>query len=513
MNYSMIRYILSSVLGFEGLFLLLPAMVGGIYGEKEGWIYFAVAAGSLLLGMLGRIKKPESSVFYSREGFMAVSLSWIILSLVGAVPLRMTGEFPSYIDALFETISGFTTTGASVLSSVEELARCTAFWRCFTHWIGGMGVLVFIMAILPLSGSSSLHLMRAESPGPSVGKLVPKIKSTAMILYGIYIIITFCEMIALKIAGMSLFESMTLAFSTAGTGGFGLVNSSIASYSLAVQIIITVFMLLCAINFNVYYLFLIRRPKEAFLNEEVRSFLLIVFVSAALIAVNIRADYSSIFMAFHEALFQVASIISTTGFATADFNLWPEFSKMILVTLMFVGACAGSTGGGFKVSRLMIIFRSVKNEILSVTHPRSVQKVHMDGRRVPDNVVKTALCYLATYILILMASVLVLSIDGYDMTTNVTAVMATFNNIGPGLNMVGPTGNFGDFSILSKIVLMFDMLVGRLELFPMLVLFAPGMWRIPARKAKKKEIWNEFIREESAGLHFPKEFIIITNYK
>lgn len=487
MNYSMIRYILCSVLGFEGLFLLLPALVGAIYGEKEGLIYLAVAVASLLLGMLGRIKKPKSSVFYSREGFSAVSLSWIILSLVGAVPLRLTGEFPSYVDALFETISGFTTTGASVLSSVEELTHATAFWRCFTHWIGGMGVLVFIMAILPLSGSSSLHLMRAESPGPSVGKLVPKIRSTAMILYGIYLLITLCEMVALKIAGMSVFESVTLAFSTAGTGGFGLVNTSIASYTLAVQIIITVFMLLCSINFNVYYLFLIRRPKDALLNEEVRYFLIIVFTSAALITVSIHGQYKSVFYAFHEALFQVASVVSTTGFATADFNLWPEFAKMILVGLMFIGACAGSTGGGFKVSRLMIVFRAVKNEIQSVTHPRSVQKVRMDGRRVPDNVVKSALCYMAGYFLILLISILLLSLNGYDMTTNVTAVIATFNNVGPGLNMVGPTGNFGAFNIFSKFVLMFDMLIGRLELFPMLVLFAPGMWRLPARRADRKE--------------------------
>ena len=487
MNYSMIRYILCSVLSFEGLFLLLPAMIGAIYGEKEGFIYLAVAAGSFLIGMVGRIRKPKSRVFYSREGFSAVSLSWIILSMVGALPLWMTGEFSSYIDALFETIAGFTTTGATVLSDVEALTHATAFWRCFTHLIGGMGVLVFIMAILPLSGSSSLHLMRAESPGPSVGKLVPKIRSTAMILYGMYLGITLIEILALKIAGMSWFESVTLSFSTAGTGGFALLNSSIASYSLAVQIIITVFMLLCSINFNIYYLFLIRRPKDAILNEEVRWFLCIVFGSALLITINIRGAYSSVFMAFHEALFQVASIISTTGFATTDFNLWPEFSKMILVGLMFVGACAGSTGGGFKVSRLMIVFRAVKNEIQSVTHPRSVQKVHMDGRRVPDNVVKSALCYMAGYFLILLISILLLSLNGYDMTTNVTAVMATFNNVGPGLNMVGPTGNFGAFSIFSKLVLMFDMLIGRLELFPMLVLFAPGMWRLPARKADKKE--------------------------
>ena len=478
MNYSMIRYILSSVICFVGIFLLLPAAIAGIYQEKEGFLYLITGLACMLIGFWGRRRKPKSSVFYSKEGFAAVALSWIILSLIGALPMYLTGEFPSYIDALFETISGFTTTGSSILSDVETLSRGTAFWRCFTHWIGGMGVLVFIMAVMPLSDSSSMHLMRAESPGPAVGKLVPKVKTTAMILYGIYVVFTVIEIIALLIAGMPLFDSMTLTFGTVGTGGFGLLNSSIASYSTAVQIIITVFMIICSINFTVYYMFLIKRPKEALMCEEMRYYLLIVFGSALLIAFNIRASFASFGKAFQQAIFQVASVISTTGFATADFNLWPEFSRMILVLLMFVGACAGSTGGGFKVSRLMIVFRAVKNEIQSVTHPRSVQKVHMDGRRIPDNVVKTVLCYLAGYVVILIVSVLLISLDNFDMTTNFTAVMATFNNVGPGLNRVGPTGNFGGFSVLSKLVLMFDMLVGRLELYPMLVIFAPGLWRI-----------------------------------
>lgn len=491
MNYSMIRYILSSVLSFEGIFLLLPALVAVFYGEEEGLVYLAVAVVTVLVGICGRIRKPKSNVFYSREGFAAVSLSWLLLSLVGAIPFRLTGEFPDYIDALFETISGFTTTGASILSSVEELSHATAFWRCFTHWIGGMGVLVFIMAVLPLSGGSTMHLMRAESPGPSVGKLVPKIKRTAMILYGIYVAITLAEILALLLAGMSLFDSLSLSFATAGTGGFALLNSSIASYNVAVQVIITVFMLVCSINFNVYYLFLKRKPKEALLNEEMRYFLMIVFGAAVLITINIMDGFSGIFEAFHTAIFQVASIISTTGFATVDFNLWPEFSKTILVLLMFVGACAGSTGGGFKVSRLIIILRSIKNEIMSVTHPRSVQKVHMDGRRISDTTVKTVLCYLAAYVILVLGSIFFISLDDFDMTTNVTAVMATFNNIGPGLNLVGPTGNFGDFSVFSKIVLMLDMLIGRLELFPMLVLFAPGMWKFPARRPEKKKAAHE----------------------
>lgn len=486
MNYSVIRYILASVLSFEGLFLLLPAIVSGVYGEKQGLVYLAVAAASLLIGTLGRIKKPKSSVFYSKEGFAAVSLSWIILSLVGALPFYLTGEIPSYIDALFETISGFTTTGSSILPDVEILCKGTAFWRCFTHWVGGMGVLVFILAILPLSGSSNMHLMRAESPGPSVGKLVPKIKSTAMILYGIYVVFTLVEIVALLFTGLNLFEAMTLTFGTVGTGGFALLNSSIASYGVSTQVVITIFMIVCAINFNVYYLFLIRKPKEAFLNEEVRYFLIIVFTSALLITINIKNGFSSIFEAFQHAIFQVASVISTTGFATADFNLWPEFSRAILVLLMFVGACAGSTGGGFKVSRLIIVLKAIKNEIKTVTHPRSVHKIHLNGRQLSNDMVKKVLCYLAVYVMVVMASFFIISLDGKDMTTNLTAVMATFNNIGPGLNVVGPTGNFGDFSVLSKIVLMFDMLVGRLELFPMLVLFAPGIWKLKKRSDKKK---------------------------
>lgn len=488
MNYSMIRYILACVLSFEGAFLTLPAIVGGIYGEKQGLVYVAVAVGCIVLGTLGRIGKPKSNVFYSREGFAAVSLSWIVLSMVGALPPFLTGEIPSYIDSLFEIISGFTTTGSSILSNVEALSQGTLFWRSFTHWIGGMGVLVFIMAVLPLSGSSNMHLMRAESPGPSVGKLVPKVKRTAMILYGIYCFITLVEIVALLIAGLNLFEAMTLTFGTVGTGGFALLNSSIASYNLAVQIIITIFMIVCSINFNVFYLLLIRKPKEAILNEEMRYYLIMVFGSAILIMINIRGSFSNLFEAFHTALFQVASVTSTTGFATADFNLWPEFSKTILVMLMFVGACAGSTGGGFKVSRLIIILKAIKSDILSITHPRSVQKVHMNGRKVPNDMVKKVLCYLGAYVVIVIISLLLVSLDNKDMTTNVTAVIATFNNIGPGLNMVGPTGNFGDFSVLSKFVLMFDMLVGRLELFPMLILFTPGMWKLPARRSERKRL-------------------------
>lgn len=487
MNYSMIRYILANVLSVEGILLLLPAIVSGIYGEEQGLVFLAVAVASFVIGILGRMKKPKNSNFYAKDGFAAVSLSWIVLSLVGALPFTLTGEIPSYIDALFETISGFTTTGSSILPDVEVLCKGTMFWRCFTHWIGGMGVLVFILAVLPMSGNSNMHLMRAESPGPSVGKLVPKIKSTAMILYGIYIVFTVVEIIALIFTGLNMYDAMTLTFGTVGTGGFAILNSSIASYGVSSQVVITIFMIVCSINFNIYYLFLIKKTKEAFLNEEVRYFLIIVFGSAILITINIMDGFSNVFEAFHHAIFQVASIISTTGFVTTDFNLWPEFSRTILVLLMFVGACAGSTGGGFKVSRLVIILKTMKNEIKTMTHPRSVHKVHINGRQLSNDMVKRVLCYLAVYVAIAIASFLLVSLDGKDMTTNLTAVMATFNNIGPGLNVVGPTGNFGDFSIFSKLVLMFDMLVGRLELFPMLILFVPGLWKLPVKRNDKKK--------------------------
>ena len=476
MNYSMIRYILASVVEFEGAFLLLPAIVGGVYGEKQGITYLILAACCLLIGFLGRLKKPKRDIFYSKEGFVSVSLSWLLLSFIGAIPFVITGEIPSYCDALFETISGFTTTGSSILKDVEVLSHCTLFWRSFTHWIGGMGVLVFIMAVLPLSGSSSMHMMKAESPGPSVGKLVPKLKRTAMILYGIYVVITIIEILALIITGMTVFESMTLTFGTVGTGGFGIVNSSITSYSLASQIIITIFMLICSINFNVYYLLLIRKPKDAILNEEMRYYLLLVLAATVAITINVQNTFSSIFEAFHHSLFQVASIISTTGYSTTNFNVWPGFARMIIVGLMFVGACAGSTGGGFKMSRLIIMAKAVRNEIKSITHPRSVQRVRIEKKQIPNELVLKVLCYLAAYVLIVIVSVLLVSIEGRDFTTSFTAVMATFNNIGPGLNDV--FSSYADLSILSKIVLMFDMLIGRLEIFPMLIIFTPGLWKI-----------------------------------
>lgn len=477
MNYSVIRYILCRVLEFAALFMALPFIVGLIYRESSAFCFLYVIAGCLAVSLAGRRFKPKSNVFYAKEGFVTVSLSWIILSLIGALPFYLSGEFPTYTDALFETISGLTTTGATILTDVEGLSRCIQFWRCFTHWIGGMGVLVLILAVLPLSGSYNMHLMKAESPGPSVGKLVPKIKNTAMILYGIYLMITVVEIISLMFAGLNLYEASTLSFSTTGTGGFGLLNSSIGSYSTTVQTIFIIFMLLCGINFQIFYLLLIRKPSEAFGSEELRYYLGIVFVAALLISINVRGFFEDGFQAFHHSLFQVVSVMTTTGFATLDYNVWPEFSRAIIFLLTLLGACAGSTGGGFKVSRLIVLLRSIKNEIFSVIHPRSIKKIHMDGRIVEDGVIKSIQVYTMIYVMILLGSFVLVSLNEFDFVTNITAVATTFNNVGPGFNMVGPAGNYSAFSGFSKLVLMFDMLAGRLELMPMLVLFSPRTWR------------------------------------
>ncbi len=477
MNYSIIRYILCRVLEFQAMFLALPCVVALIYREKEGWAYLLVLASCLLLGGLGKLKKPRSTVFYAREGFVVVSLSWILLSITGALPLFLSGEFASYTDALFETISGLTTTGASILADVEALSKCNLFWRSFTHWIGGMGVLVLILAILPLAGGYNMHLMRAESPGPTVGKLVPRVRHTARILYEMYIFLTVIQIILLLLTGMSLFEAMTLSFGTAGTGGFGVLNSSIGSYPMVSQAVITVFMILFGVNFNVYYLIRARKPKQAFRHEEMRYYLGIILVAVLLITVNIHGSFQSLFEAFHHAAFQVASIITTTGYSTADFNLWPQFSKAILVILMFIGACAGSTGGGIKVSRVMIMLKMVKNELSHLIHPKRVRQVTFENHVVNKEILRSISVFFIAYAIIFGVSALLISLDNLDFTTNFTAVAATLNNIGPGLNEVGPASNFAVYSQPAKFVLMFDMLAGRLELFPLLLLFTPYTWK------------------------------------
>lgn len=482
MNTSIIIYILGWVLNFEAAFMLLPCVVALIYKETTGVYFLIVMALCSGLGWCATHRKPTNTVFYAKEGFVTVSLSWIVLSAFGALPFYISREIPSYTDAIFEVISGFTTTGASILSDVEALSQCMLFWRSFTHWVGGMGVLVFILAILPLAGGYNMHLMKAESPGPSVGKLVPRVKATAKILYMIYLGMTLLQIGLLLLGRMPVFDAVTTAFGTAGTGGFGIKNNSIAFYdSYYLQAVITIFMILFGVNFNTYYLFLIKKPKQALQSEEVRWYLGIVLVSTLIIALNIVKSFDGFLPAFHHAAFQVASIITTTGFSTVDFDLWPELSKALLVALMFIGACAGSTGGGIKVSRIIILFKTVKKEISSLIHPRSIKILKLDGKAIEHTVVRSINTFLVAYFLIFTLSVLLISIDNFDFTTNFTAVAATINNIGPGLSGVGPTCNFSEYSLFSKYILMFDMLAGRLEIFPMLVLFSIPM-------ARKREI-------------------------
>jgi len=477
MNKGIIRYIIGCVLCFEAAFMLLPCFTALIYGEIQGVAYLLVGATAGLIGFLLIFKKPKNTVFYAKEGFAAVALSWVVLSLVGALPFYLTNDIPSYVDALFETISGFTTTGSSILVDVEALCKCNLMWRSFTHWVGGMGVLVFILAVLPLAGGYNMHLMKAESPGPSVGKLVPRVRTTALILYQIYIFMTIVEIVFLLVGKMPLFDALTTAFGTAGTGGFGIKSDSIGGYSIYLQAVVTVFMILFGVNFNVYYLFLIKKPKQALACEEMRWYFIIIISSIMLITLNIQSLFPSVLEAFHHAAFQVGSIITTTGFATIDSNLWPEFSKTILVILMFIGACAGSTGGGMKVSRIILLFKTVKKELDHFIHPRSIKILKLEDKPVEHSVLRSVNVFMVSYMIILLVSVLLISIDNFDFTTNFTSVVATLNNIGPGLNRVGPAGNFSEFSAFSKIVLMFDMLAGRLEVFPMLMLFHPRTWK------------------------------------
>ena len=477
MNSSMIRYILGNVIKLEGLFLLLPCVISLIYQEKEGGVYLVLALVCVALGMLLTSKKPENTVFYLKEGCIATSLSWIVLSLLGCIPFMVTGEIPNFTDAMFETMSGFTTTGASILSDVEALSHTSLFWRSFTHWIGGMGILVFLLAVVPMGGGSHMNLMRAESPGPSVGKLVPKMRHTARILYLIYLGLTVLELVALLIAQMPWFDAVCIAVGTAGTGGFGVLNTSIASYSVAVQWIITIFMILFGINFNAYYLILFGEVKKAFKMEEVRAFLLIILAAVTVITIDIFSACANLFDAITKSAFQVASIISSTGFATVDFDQWPTLSKTVIVILIFVGACAGSTGGGMKVSRFVLQAKAIKNELHSYLHPKSVRQITMDGKDVEPGVIRSVSVYMVTFFAIFVVSLLLISLDGKDVATTFTSVATTMNNIGPGLAGVGPTQNFGHFSDLSKWVFIFDMLAGRLELFPLLILFYPSIWQ------------------------------------
>ncbi len=476
MNIRIVLYFLGWVLNIEAIFMLLPCAVALVYGESNGLFFLSIGLVCGALVWLCSHKKPANTIFYAREGFVSVAMSWIVLSFFGALPFYLSGEIPLFENALFEVISGFTTTGASILADVEALSKCMLIWRSFTHWIGGMGVLVFILAVLPLAGGYNIHIMRAESPGPSVGKLVPKVKATAKILYLIYFAMTVVQILLLLFGGMHWFDALAIGFGTAGTGGFGVLNDSLGSYTTYQQAVTTIFMILFGVNFNIYYLFLIRKPKDAFRSEEVRAYLGIILVSILLIAWNTRGMYTGILQALHHGAFQVASIITTTGYSTVDFDLWPSFSKTILVCLMFVGACAGSTGGGIKVSRIAIAVKTVRKELSFLIHPRSVKVLKFEGKTIEHTVLRSINTYLIAYLLIFVGSVVLLSLDNFDLTTNFTAVAATLNNIGPGLGEVGPTCNFGIFGSWTKFILMFDMLAGRLELFPMLLLFSPRTW-------------------------------------
>ena len=477
MNRAMIRNILGSVLEIEAALLFIPVLTALFYRESVGWYYLGTAALCFLVGYLFKFRKPKDTVFYLKEGCVITGLSWILLSFFGCLPLFASGEIPKFEDALFETVSGFTTTGASIVPAVEELTHTALMWRSLTHWIGGMGVLVFLLAILPSSGSSHMNIMRAESPGPSVGKLVPKVRSTAKILYMIYFGMTILEIVFLLFGGMTFFESVNTSLATAGTGGFGIKNDSLLSFSPYIQWVVAIFMILFGVNFNVYYLLLFGQVRKALKCEEVRFYLLITLGAIGIICANILSTVGNMADALRHSVFTVGSLISSTGFATLDFDKWSATARTVLVTCMFIGACAGSTGGGIKVSRIIIAIKTVLKELNSYIHPKAVRKVHFEGKPVEHEVVRAVNVYLITFMTIFATSIFLVSLEGKDLVTNFTAVIATFNNIGPGLNLVGPTTNYSHFSVLSKIVLMFDMLAGRLELFPMLLLFHPGIIR------------------------------------
>ena len=476
MNFKMIKFTLGWILLFEASFFLLPMLTAAIYREGAFFSFLWSALICLTVGGLMVLRKPKNSALYAREGFIIVSLSWVFLSLFGTLPFMFTGATDSFIDALFESASGLSTTGATIFSEVESLPKSLLLWRSFSNWVGGMGVLVFVMAFLPLSGGQNMHIMRAESPGPEVAKLVPKVKNTAKILYLIYLSLTAIHFIILLISGMPVFDSLNTAFATAGTGGFGFKNDSFASVTAAQQVIVTVFLLIFSINFNSYYLILKLKLRDAF-NSEVKVFLAIVAAATLLITVNISSGFDSVWEALRHAAFTVASIISTCGFSTENFDLWPELSRIILVLIMFIGACAGSTGGGIKVSRIIILFKGYIRELNTLIHPKQVKKITIDSRPVEHVVVRSVSAYIVCYVLVFGVSLLLVSLDNHSFTTSFTSIASALNNIGPGLEDVGPAANFGFFSPLSKLVLIFDMLAGRLELFPMLILFSPTTWK------------------------------------
>ena len=480
MNYKMMGRFIAQILFVEGVFMIPSLLISIFCGEAMAvrgfvWTLVLIAA---IAGGLWLLCKGAPSAFYAKEGLVCVAASWIVLSLIGCLPFYISREIPSYVDAFFEIVSGFTTTGSSILSDVESLSKGILYWRSFSHWLGGMGVLVFLLAFTGGKGQGfTMHLLRAESPGPDVGKLVPKMRKTAAILYIIYVVLTIINIIFLLVGGMSLFEAVCTAFGTAGTGGFGIKNDSMGSYSPYLQNVTTIFMALFGINFSCYYLLLLRQFRSVFKDEELRLYLALIFGSIALITLNLKDFYPTLGETVRHAAFQVSTIITTTGYGTTDFDQWPAFSKAILMLLMMVGACAGSTGGGFKCARLLLVMKSMVRNIRQIVSPRQVKLVRNNGGVVNEKILDNANAYLAAYVIIMFLSFLVISLDNFSIGTNFTAVLACFNNIGPGLEAVGPTCNFGGFSVLSKLVLCFDMLAGRLEIFPMLVLCSPSTWK------------------------------------
>ena len=478
MNTKIVRYILCRMLGVEAALLLVPVLVAVIYQEKCGIVFLIpIVILCLLFWVAGR-KRPEHGQIYGKEGMVIVALAWILWSLFGAMPFTLSGYIPSYVDAFFETVSGFTTTGSSIIPDVEVLPHCLLFWRSFTHWIGGMGVLVFVLVVTSLDRKNSMHLMRAEVPGPEKDKLVPKAMSTARILYGMYLILTVIEMVFLVIGGMNLFDSMIFSFGSAGTGGFSNYADSVAHFNSAyIDGVITVFCALFGVNFALFYFMILGDFKSILKNEELRTYILLIAGATAVIMLNIHSLYPTIGKSFRYAVFQVVTVITTTGYSTADFAQWPMFSKAVLMMLTVIGACASSTGGGIKVSRLLVGMKCVKREIVQLAHPKSVGIIRIGGKKVSSDVLRTIYIYFIAYVGILIGSVVLVSLDNFDFETTFSAVLTTLGNVGPGMAQVGPMGNFAGFSPFSKLILCFDMLAGRLEIFPFLVLFTAPAWR------------------------------------
>ncbi len=477
MNRRMIFNTLGKIISLEAVLMILPLAVAMIYNESS-WLAFliTIAIAAVLGGAMMLFSKPRDSVIYAKEGFITVALSWIALSLIGALPFFISGEIPSYVDAVFETVSGFTTTGASILTNVEAMGKGMLFWRSFTHWMGGMGILVFVMAIIPNISERSIHILRAEVPGPVVGKLVPRIKDTAKILYLIYLVMTCVEIVLLIAGGMPIFDSIVHSFGTAGTGGFGIKADSIGSYSSYLQWVIAIFMLIFGINFNLYYLVLVKKFRTAIKSMELWTYIGIILVSTVIIAFNIYPTLNNVADTLLHSFFQVSSLITTTGYATQNFDLWPSLSKAVLLILMFVGGCAGSTAGGFKVSRVVIIFKKLKSEFKRLLHPRSVKVITFEGKKVEEQTVNSVFVYLGIYMICLLATFLFISVDGFSMETNFSAAVSCFNNIGPAFGKAGPALSYAEYSVFSKIVLTISMLLGRLEIFPILIFLTPTSW-------------------------------------